>query len=272
MLKPTCAIALFVCAHYCSIGQSVSTLMGSRANALAYSSACLQDEWSLFNNVAGLSKVEQPSLSTAYDWQPSLPIGNRMAAGLCLPTKIGVAGIGFFRFGDALYNEQILSGGFANQFGLASIGAKINYIQYNAEGFGRKGVVTVSLGGIAELTPTLKVGAYIININQPVLSKDEKEKIPTTLVTGVAFTPTEKVMIAAQIEKDIEYQFAWKAALEYKPFKKASFRTGFNVHPGTAFFGMGFQSKKFRLDYALQYSVVTGTGHQASIVYHFKKG
>lgn len=266
---PSIAV-LFLCAQ-CEINaQSISTLIGARANALAYGSSCLQDEWSLFNNVAGLANIEQLSFNATYDWRPALPVGNRMAAGVSVPTSLGVAGIGFFRFGDDLYNEQLLSFGFANQFGLASLGMKVNYIQYNAEGFGRKGLVSVSLGGIAELTSTLKIGAHIINLNQAKLSSAEGERIPTKLILGMAFIPTEKVFVTAEVEKDIEYKPTWKAALEYTPFKKAAFRTGFNIQPNAAFFGAGFIAKRMKIDYALQYSVVIGASHQASVTYQLQ--
>jgi hypothetical protein len=243
--------------------------MGARANGLGYASACLQDEWALFNNVAGLSTLDHQSAFSTYDWQPSIPLGNRMAAGIGLPTKLGVAGAGFFRFGDNVYSEQIFSAGFANQFGLASLGVKINYIQYNAEGFGRKGLVTVSLGGIAEITPQLKIGAHIININQPRLSSSEEETLSTTLIAGLLFAPTEKVLISTEVEKVLEFNPTWKVAIEYLPLTTVALRTGFNLHPSAAFFGAGFRRKKIRLDYALQYSVITGTGHQASISYQF---
>jgi hypothetical protein len=243
--------------------------MGARANGLGYASACLQDEWALFNNVAGLSSLEHESVFSSYDWQPSIPLGNRMAAGIGLPTKLGVAGVGFFRFGDNVYSEQIFSTGFANQFGLASLGVRVNYIQYSAEGFGRKGLVTVSLGGIAEITSKMKIGAHIINVNQPKLSSGETETLSTTLIAGVILTPTEKVSVAAEVEKVLEFQPTWKVAIEYAPLQKVAIRTGFNLHPSTAFFGAGFRRNKIRLDYALQYSVVTGTGHQASISCQF---
>ena len=38
--------------------QSSSTLIGGRAGGLAYSSSCLDDEWSIFNNIGGLAKLK----------------------------------------------------------------------------------------------------------------------------------------------------------------------------------------------------------------------
>ena len=81
MYRHFCVAILLAFTHHLSRCQSVSTLMGARANGLGYASACLQDEWGLFNNVAGLSTLEHPSAFSTYDWQPSIPLGNRMAAG-----------------------------------------------------------------------------------------------------------------------------------------------------------------------------------------------
>ena len=73
---------------------------------------------------------------------------NRTAAAVAIPTKVGVIGTGVYRFGDNLYNEHLLSAGFSNKFGITSLGAQVNYIQYLVEGFGSKGVWNINLGGI----------------------------------------------------------------------------------------------------------------------------
>jgi hypothetical protein len=78
----------------------------------------------------------------------------------------GVTSVGAFRFGDDLYNEQMVSLGFGNKFGIASLGVKANYIQYQADGFGTYGAVSIDFGGLAELTDQLSIGAYITNLNQ----------------------------------------------------------------------------------------------------------
>lgn len=241
--------------------------MGARANGIGYTSSALFDTWGIFNNIAGIAKLENPTVAFAYDLHPSLPGANRTSAAFGLPIKIGVAGAGVYRFGDDLYNETILSGGFSNQFGLAALGVQVNYIQYRTEGFGSKGVWSINLGGIAELTPHISVGAYIVNLNQPSISEDEK--LPTKLVAGVGFKPTDKVFFATEIEKDLEYDPTFKMGLEYKFHKKFCARTGYNVHPNTAFFGLGFLTKKFTIDYALQHSTSFNLSHQASVAYQF---
>lgn len=245
--------------------------MGARSSGLGNSSSCLEDEWSILNNVAGLAKVTDAAAAFTYDAQPGFIPFNKMAGVFALPVKVGVAGIGLFRFGDELYNEQIVTAGFANTFGLASIGLKANYIQYTTTGFGRKGVFSISFGGIAKLTEQISVGAHIININQPDISKAENEKLPTVLILGVAARLTTQTLFVTELEKDLGYPLKWKTGIEYRPFKKFTARTGFNIKPEAIFFGLGFRPRKFRLDYAYQHNFIFGSRHQATVAYIFNR-
>jgi len=243
--------------------------MGARAHGVGYTSSCLQDEWSIFNNVGGLGRVEKTSAAFSYSSYPGLKAFNRMAFVITLPSKIGTAGVGVFKFGDDLYNEQILTAGFSNTFGIASLGVKVNYIQYTAEGFGRKGVTSFSFGGIARLAEQFSIGAHITNVLQPALTEDG-EHLPTRITAGIGFTPSEKILITTELEKDLDYPFIWKTGVEYKIYKKISLRTGFNVRPDAGFFGLGFTPPNFQLDYAYSFHVDLGAQHQATVSYRFK--
>jgi hypothetical protein len=242
-------------------------LIGARAAGTGYASSCLKDEWAIFNNVAGLASVENLSVAFSYDAQPSFKPFNRFAAVFALPTKFGTVGAGMFRFGDKLYNEQILTFGFSNSFGLASLGLKVNYIQYKASSFGSKGVLSISFGGIAKLTDEISIGAHIININQSKISTIYEEELSTVLVIGVGLQLTSQTFITTELEKDFNYPVKWKTGFEYYPFKKFGFRTGFNLNPSTAFVGFEFRSTKFKLDYAYQHNFILGSRHSASVGY-----
>jgi hypothetical protein len=62
--------------------QSVSALMGARSAALGYASATLSDEWALFNNIGGISRIDHPNVAFAYDARPVMPGADRIAATL----------------------------------------------------------------------------------------------------------------------------------------------------------------------------------------------
>lgn len=245
--------------------------MGARSMAMANASSCLSDEWSIFNNIGGLSEVSELRAAFSLDMHPRIQAFNRKAFIFALPVKAGVAGIGAFRFGDDIYNEQIFSAGFSNQFGIASLGIKGNYIQYQAEGFGSRGVFTVSFGGIAKLTPNFSVGAYITNINQPSISIDKEEILPTLVTMGISINPSENFFLTSEIEKDLEREIIFKSALEYRFHKKFFFRTGFNLQPDAAFVGFGFKPRKIAVDYSTRYNPVLGFSHQATVAFQLKK-
>jgi len=260
---------LLLCATFISEGQSASTLMGARGKGLGNTSAGLYDEWSLFNNPAGLASLTKGAFVVAYDKTPNLPGSDRMVAAATFRALKGAVSAGVFRFGDQRYSEQIAAAGYANQLGLASLGARVNLVQYNAEGFGTRSVISFNFGGIAELTPQIKVGAHIINLNQPVISDDNGERLPTKLLAGIVFTPQESLSVAVEVEKDIEFKATLKAGIEYRAFGKVSFRTGFNLFPGASCIGVGFRSSRIILDYAMEYSDFMGTSHQVSAGYPF---
>ncbi|MBX2943708.1 MAG: hypothetical protein KF860_15330 [Cyclobacteriaceae bacterium] len=251
--------------------QSVSTLMGGRSAALGNATSTISDNWSLFNNMAGISKAESTTASFAYAISPALPGANRMAASITLPASIGVFGTGVFKFGDELYSEQIISAGYANQLGLAALGIKVNYVQYKAEGLGTRSALSIHFGGIAELSPKVLVGAYIMNLNQPKISLDTDEKLPVKLVTGVQFHPEESLILLLEIEKDIHYEPSLKGGVEFGIHKKVKARTGFNLNPNSIHGGIGYQSTRLIIDYALQYNPVIKTSYQLSTSYMFTK-
>jgi hypothetical protein len=262
---PVLALMLGLCAG--SYAQSVSTLIGARQAGMGYASSALADEWSLFNNIGGIGKIKQHSVGFAYEVTPNLIGSNRMAAAWNTTTRWFNASVGAFRFGDNIYSEQVLSTGIGNQFGITSLGAKVNYIQYRAEGFGTQSTVSVDFGGITELTKQLSIGAYITNLTQASLQTRDGDRLPTKLTLGLGITPSEKIFITTEIEKDLDYKPTWRTGLEYAIYKSVFARTGFQFNPSNLFFGLGYKKKNLKVDYAVRFNSLLGTTHQASAVY-----
>ncbi len=251
--------------------QSVSTLLGARAAGMGYASATLNDEWAFFNNIAGLAKVNESMGGCVLDVHPALSGGNRMGAMFTMPFSFGTSAVGLFRFGDDLYSEQMISAGFANQIGNTSLGAKLSYIQYRAEGFGTHGALGINIGGITQLTKQISIGAWIQNINQPKINFGDREKAPVKLLAALSFKPSEKFIVVSEIEKDVLYRALWKTGMEYAIHEKFFARAGFNVHPNAMFLGVGFKSWRIKIDYAIQSFTQLGASHQASASFRFSQ-
>jgi hypothetical protein len=253
-----------ICLPLFSHAQSVSTMMGARVAGMGFASATVPNEFSVFNNFGTLAKLETISVGFAYEVNGLMPGANRMAASFNLPMSFGVASIGAFRFGDDLYSEQILSTSFGNKFGIASLGARANCIQYQAETYGTKSAVSFDFGGLVQLTEQISAGAYIINLTQSRITDDEY--LPVKLVAGVGFKPTSQVLISTEIEKDIDFKPLFRAGIEYAIHKKVFVRTGLNLNPSKGFFGLGFISGHLKIDYALQLAFDLGITNQASAI------
>lgn len=250
--------------------QSISTQMGARAAGMGFASSGLTDEWSLFNNMGSLGAADEMSVAASYELRAQLTNANRLAFAFNAPIRWGVTSVGAFRFGDDLYNEQMVSLGFGNKFGIASLGIKANYIQYQADGFGTYGAISIDFGGLAQLTDQLSIGAYITNLNQAKLNTDySAENISTRLTAGITFTPNKSLLITTEIDKDIAYAAIWRTGMEYSFKEKFLIRTGFNLNPQSGFFGLGVKRKKIRADYAIQFNSLLGASHQAAVSYWF---
>jgi len=250
--------------------QSISTQMGARAAGMGYATSGISDEWSLFNNPGGIGKISDTNTAFAYEVQSQLKSAGRMAATFNKPFKWGTTSAGLFRFGDELYNEQAISAGFGNQFGIASLGMKVNLIQYRAEGFGVSSAVSFDFGGITELTKKLFIGAYITNLTQSAIGED-REPLPTRLTAGLSYHPEKNIFITTELSKELDYTTTWRTGIEYSFQQKVFFRTGFNLKPDAAYFGIGGIRKKVKFDYAIQLNHLTGAAHQAALCYLFSQ-
>lgn len=252
-------------------GQSVNTQIGGRAAGMGYSASTFPDVWSMFNNVGALGQTQQPVLGIAYDATPQLEGANRMAAAWVTPLlqKRGNIGTAVFRFGDAAYHEQLIAVGYGNQLGITSLGVSVNYIEYGAEGVGTLRAFSINVGGVTRLSDRLLIGAYVKNLNRPSLSADEQ--VPVIMAAGVSYQASAKVVLSSEVEKDIDRDAKVKFGMEYQLHRKFSVRTGFNLNPQLACFGLGYFPARIRIDYALQYVRALNLSHQVSIVYLFKR-
>jgi hypothetical protein len=153
------------------------------------------------------------------------------------PLRFGVISVGAFRFGDDVYNEHVVSTGFSNKFGNTSLGAKINYIQYQAQGFGTRRAISFDFGGITQLTDIISISASITNLTQSQIDfENEREALPTRLTAGLTFRLSDKLLAATELEKDLLFPAIWRTGLEYEFKSKFFARTGFNTATHQWFF------------------------------------
>ena len=264
---------IFVISHNRCLCQNGVYNLGARSSALANASATISDEWALFNNVAGIGDLDHTKALASFNRDGFAPFST-MGAGFILSQKWGQAGISFFRFGDEIFNESKIGLGYGTKISFVSLGIQLNYVQLSFDEFGSKGALAVEIGGIAEVVPGLLIGIHAFNLNQARLFEDDlsgDDRIPTVLRLGLAYRAFEKVLIAIEVEKDVDLPARFRAGLEYQITDKFILRTGVSTDPFKNFFGFGFRPKRFSLDYALENDPNLGVSHELSISYRLSK-
>ncbi len=244
--------------------------LGARANGMGNTTVTLSDEMSLFNNIGALADVEETIGFISYQNNFGFAELNTFGAGFVKPMLGGVLGVGVFRFGGNLLNEQKINLGFSNQFGIVSLGLNVHYTQMNIEGAGRKGIMMIDFGGKASITDQLVFGAFVSNINQGNLSESTGETVPTIMRAGISYRPIDELIINTDIEKELDRDALVKIGLEYKIIEKVQIRTGIKLKPFESSFGLGIDQGKMKINYALRNNPNAGDIHELSLGYRFK--
>lgn len=248
--------------------QTVLSIGDAKNEALGSLVSVTTGEWALWRNPAGLASVQQPIVSSSIRKSQSVNASTR-AGMLSFPLKFGSAAVGVSSFGDDIYNESTGSLGFANCFGLASIGVRTDINQLRIDGNSTRRAFGISIGCIAKITQRLSVGIAARNVNLPVWSHGQP--LPIILNTGISYTATDNFLVVAEVEKNTDFKPTFKGGFEYSLQKKFFVRTGFNLYPNAAFGGFGLRMWRFGADYSLKFQYLTGYAQQLSIGLRFKK-
>jgi hypothetical protein len=253
-----------------SCGQN-SLFLGARSFALANSSSTISDEFSLYNNPGSLGYVDEGSISFGYLNPYNIEGLNSVFALFSKSFKQGSASIGVFRFGDEIFQQSKLTMGFGNNFGIASLGGNINYNHYLIEGFGSHGFISLDIGGLAKLSPSVLISGSIKNVTQARISRLTGEYLPTVMSVGISFLPSDQLTLFSQYDKNLEYPGQLNFGVEYT-FSVLVLRTGLITDPSILSFGMGLHYKKIKIDYGIRNHQVLRASHCFTVSFHFHDG
>lgn len=267
-------------------------LWGARSAGLGQIGSVLEEDgWAAANNAAALGSLKQltvgfgaenryllPALNTV-SVTVAVPLGYQAPAAVVagVPTEVaaadapryGVVGLTAQRFGGRLYAEQRLGLGYGYRLGTVRLGARVEVLQTSLEGLGSRRVVAASLGGQADIIPRkLTFGASLYNLNQARLARYQDERVPTVLRAGLAWRASEKVLLLAETEKDVEQDADFRAGLEYAPIPALALRAGLSALASQLTGGAGFRAGQFQLDYAAAWHEALGLSQQVSVAWH----
>lgn len=255
---------LFILASTTLRGQDGQFEFGGRNAGMAGTSITLSDPWAVFNNVGALGGFDGTAAFAGYQNRYGLTDLQSLAGGFVHTARGFTSGVGYFRFGGSLYNQQRISLAVGNKIQFVSLGAGAHVIQYHIESLETIRKVAFEFGGKAELIPKLILAANVFNFKQ-------SRTVPTVMKAGLSYRPTSRLMLNAEIEKESISNEVFRTGIEYFPISAVAFRTGFSTHTFKSYFGLGFKWSAFQLDYAFTASESLGSIHDVSINYQLRK-
>jgi len=244
---------------------------GARSAAMGNASVALSDIWSAFNNQAGVARINEAGAGFYYENRYMLKELGYKAGVFALPTKAGNLGLSFNHFGYSAYNESKIGLAFAKGFGKhIAFGVQLDYNMARlAESYGNRNFLTFEAGMLATITPKLSVGAHVYNPISAKLSEFNDERAPVIFRLGAAYQITDKFLVTAESEKNMDAGTDVRAGLEYRIIPQLYLRGGISTNPVANSFGAGIFIGHFILDVSASYHQVLGFSPQASLSYKF---
>jgi hypothetical protein len=244
-------------------------VIGARSLSLGGFSTTLSDVWSANNNQAGLGFVDQISGGLSYESRFLLKEIAYKSGAFALPTKLGAFGLTVTSFGYSAYNETKAGLSYGQKLNdKIALGVQLNYTNVKiGQEYGQKSALTGAIGLIANLSKEIAVGVHVYNPTRTKFADYNNERLPTIMKLGLDYKFSEKVFLAVETEKDIDFGAIARVGIEYNPIDILYLRGGISTNPTLSSFGFGLKLKDFKLDLSTSFHQTLGITPGISIIY-----
>ncbi len=265
---------LILLCNYCLISplwaqNGIPSTAGARGLAMGDASVTFRDINSAFSNQAGLAFLEGMSFTAFAEQRFLLAELGSYSAAFAYPFDNNTFGLTLNYFGYENYNEQKIGLAYSRKlFEGVGLGAQVDYIGTRIPEYGTASSLTFELGVQADLLEDFIVGAHIFSPIRTRLTDNERDVIPTQINVGIAYSPSDKVLISIEVEKDIDYIAAFKGGIEYRLIEQLSLRIGAGTQPIQNGFGIGIHLGNLDIDFATAYHQYLGFTPGVSVTYN----
>ncbi len=273
MIKKIYTLSFLIIISFSLAAQKENSPIGSRSGAMGNASVTLVDLWAAHNNQAAMANYDKVAVGVFYENRFITKELGLKCFSLVLPVKkAGAFGLNLSSLGYKLYNESKIGLAYGMAFGKnISAGIQLDYIYTHiAENYGNKGVITFEAGIRAQIIKNLIIGAHIFNPIQAKIASYNNERLPLIFKIGLSYSFSDKAILAAEVEKDNNFNPMFKAGLEYHIVKPVYLRIGVMTNPFVYSFGAGFEFYHFRIDVSASRHPVLGFSPQASLIYDIR--
>ena len=267
MQKPTLLLTLIFATNF--VFSQGWLPMGGRSKSMANSTVSISDAWAFHHNPGALAEVKKTEVGVSYENRFLLKDLQSQGLVVVQPLKSGVVSFGAQFFGHQLFRTQRIGVGYSLQLSDKFFGGvQLNYqgVQL-ADNYGRKNGVSAEIGGVAIVNEYWRIGFSIFNINRAKLSSFKEDRFTTLLRFGTAYTVSKKVLVTAELEKNVAFTARLKMGVEYQLSPTFYLRSGWAMSPMELTFGFGKAFNTLKLDVGSAYHQHLGWSPHFSITF-----
>ncbi|KHJ37405.1 hypothetical protein PBAC_23670 [Pedobacter glucosidilyticus] len=245
-------------------------LNGPRIQAMANAGVAMQDIWTLKNNAAGITSLENTAFAIAYENRFSVKELSTKSAAIVIPLKRYSLGASFQSYGSPVYQELKSGLSFAKAFGENfSTALTLNYHQLSIQNYGNTNTFSFQVGFQYQVFKNFWIAAHAANPNKSQYTETESNTLPALYQIGASYTFTDKLLVTSEIEQVVDGKLDFKTGLEYKIAPFLALRGGTSVNTFQQFGGFGIIHQKINLDFAISSHPILGYSPQIALGYAF---
>lgn len=262
------SLTIFLCFSYFLVRSQAMT--GARFSAMGNAVVALSDVWSLQQNQAGLAAIKKITLAIAYEnrfFQEDL---YTKSAVLSFPFRDNCFGVSFQSYGFSAYTDQKIGIAYARNFGKKlAIALNFNAHQLNIPQYGHASAFSFETGVQYRINEQFVVGAHIANPNRSGYDVTTNSPVLSIYRAGIAYVFSDKITLAAEINKTAVGETDVNAGLSYQFFQLLTLRGGLSANPFKQYAGFGLHYQQLFMDCAVNSHPVLGYSPQIALAYEF---
>jgi len=246
--------------------------VGARSNMLSNASVTLDYVWSYHHNPGATASIKSLSAGVYYETRFLTKELQTQALAVAIPLKKGVITTGAQFFGYEQFRQSRFGLGYAMQLTERfAAGVQLNGQQLRfGNNYGSTFNGTVEAGIRAKIAEKWNIGASVMNVGRQRISTLD-DRFSTVMRIGCQYLPSKRVLVLAEVEKDVLHPISFKGAIEYQPLDVLFIRVGTQSGPTHFSFGFGYCKKGFAIDLGTQYHQVLGWSPMIGLNYQLAK-
>jgi len=226
----------------------------------------------LLNNQAGLATLNGYGLIASAEQRFLLDELRTVSFGAAYgKQELGTVGIVVSSFGIDEYKEIKLGLAYSRQLlEKLSIGGQLDYLSTRILGYGSTNSITFEAGIQSKFTEEFMIGFHMFSPGE--VSQGPESQVPTRMNAGFAYIPSKKLFIAAEVEKILDLDYAFRGGVSYAFADQFLLRAGASTGETTFTFGLAFKIQDaIHFDGAFSQHEILGTTPAATVKYFKEK-